>query len=244
MKILKLIPILVLICVNVASSKAQINIGNLVKQAVTGGPSADEIGAGIKEALEAGVSNGSDKLSVADGFLGNAAVKLLFPPEAQRMEKTLREVGFGKVCDDFIVTLNRAAEDAAKEAKPIFVSAVKQMTLKDASNILLSSQQDAATQYFKTTTNDQLRAAFLPVITKSLDKAGVAKSWATVTATYNRVPFTSKVNTDLNDYATQKAISGLFYEIAQEELKIRSNTSARNSPLLQKVFGYADKNKR
>jgi hypothetical protein len=209
MKFFKVIIIVALVCVNVLNSNAQVNIGNLVKQAVTGGPSADEIGSGLKEALEAGVSKGSDRLSVTDGFLGNAAVKLLFPPEAQKIERALRGVGAGKLCDDFIMSLNRAAEDAAKEAN-----------------------------------TEQLKAAFQPVITKSLDKAGAAKNWEAVTTAYNKIPLTSKVNTDLNDYATQKAIAGLFHEIAQEELKIRSNTSARNSPLLQKVFGYADKNKR
>jgi hypothetical protein len=227
---------------NSSSVSAQVKLGDMIKSAASGtGPSAAEIGLGLKEALEAGVSAGADRLSVADGFLGNAAVKILFPPEAQKIERTLRGIGAGKLCDDMITSLNRAAEDAAKEAKPIFISAIKQMSVKDASKILLGGQQDAATQYFKTVTSDQLSAAFLPVIKNSLDKVGAAKNWTAVTTAYNKVPLTSKVNTDLNDYATQKAIDGLFYEVAQEELKIRSSSSARNSPLLQKVFGYADK---
>ncbi|HCN83327.1 MAG TPA: DUF4197 domain-containing protein [Sphingobacteriaceae bacterium] len=245
MKMLKFIPVAVLVFLsNSLAANAQVNVGNVLKQAVSGNPSAAEIGSGLKEALEAGVSKGSDRLSITDGFMKNMAVKILFPPEAQKAEKTLRGLGLNKLCDDMILSLNRAAEDAAKEAKPIFVSAIKQMSVKDASNILLSSQQDAATQYFKTTTNEQLRAAFMPVIKASLDKAGATKYWGDVATTYNKVPLVKKLNTDLNDYATEKSISGLFYEIAQEELKIRSNTSARNSPLLQKVFGYADKSKK
>lgn len=242
---LKFIPLAILIFLTYSpTTTAQINIGNVLKQVASGNPSAAEIGSGLKEALEAGVSKGSDRLSIADGFMKNMAVKILFPPEAQKAEKTLRGLGLNKLCDDMILSLNRAAEDAAKEAKPIFISAIKQMSVKDASNILLSSQQDAATQYFKTTTNDQLATAFMPVIKASLDKAGASKYWSDVTSNYNKIPLVKKLNPDLNDYATQKAISGLFYEVAQEELKIRSNTSARNSPLLQKVFGYADKNKK
>jgi hypothetical protein len=245
MKILKFIPVVTLFLLfNGLTASAQINIGNVLKKVASGDPSATEIGSGLKEALEEGVSKGADRLSITDGFLKNMAVKILFPPEAEKAEKTLRSLGLNKLCDDMILSMNRAAEDAAKEAKPIFISAIKQMSVKDASNILLSNQQDAATQYFKTTTNDQLRTAFMPVIKTNLDKSGATKYWSDVASAYNKVPLVKKLNTDLNDYATQKTISGLFYEVAQEELKIRSNTSARNSPLLQKVFGYADKNKK
>ncbi|MDF3077163.1 MAG: hypothetical protein K0S09_1052 [Sphingobacteriaceae bacterium] len=219
-------------------------VGDAIKQAASGtsaSPSTTEIAAGLKEALEKGVSASADRLSVADGFMGNAAVKLLFPPEAQKIEKAVRGLGMNKLCDDFVLSLNRAAEDAAKEAKPIFVSALKQMSIADASNILLGGKQDAATQYFKATTTDQLKGAFAPVIKNSLDKVGATKYWTDIAAAYNKVPLTSKVNTDLTAYATQKSVDGLFFEIAREELKIRSNSSLRGSPLLQKVFGYADK---
>lgn len=245
MKMLKFIPAVILIFLsNSFIVSAQINAGNVLKQVASGNPSSAEISSGLKEALEAGVTKGSDRLSITDGFMKNVAVKILFPPEAQKAERTLRGLGLNKLCDDMVLSLNRAAEEAAKEAKPIFISAIKQMSVKDASNILLSSQQDAATQYFKSTTNEQLTAAFMPVIKANLDKAGATKYWGDVTTAYNKVPLVKKINTDLNDYATQKAISGLFYEVAQEELKIRSNSSARNSPLLQKVFGYADKSRK
>lgn len=225
-------------------AKAQLNLGKVLKQAAAAGskPTATEIGAGLKEALEAGVAAGADRLSVQDGFMGNMAVKLFFPPEAQKIEKTLRGMGMNKLCDDFVLSLNRAAEDAAKEAKPIFISAVKQMSIADASKILLGGQKDAATQYFRGVTTDQLKAKFQPAIQNSLGKTGATRYWADVTTAYNKIPFVSKVNTDLNAYATQKTIDGLFYEVAQEELKIRTGTSLRTTPLLQKVFGYADKN--
>jgi hypothetical protein len=202
-------------------------------------PTALEIGTGIKEALEVGISRGADLLSAKDGYLGNVAVKLLFPPEAQKVEKTLRSLGLGSLADNVITSLNRAAEDAAKEAKPIFVSAIKQMTVTDATNILLGNQ-NSATEYFKKATTAQLMSKFKPVIATSLDKVGATRYWSTATGQYNKLPMVTRVNTDLSDYATQKAIEGMFIQVAQEELTIRNNIGARSSTLLQKVFGYAD----
>lgn len=232
-------------------AQSQIKIGNILKQvtgkgssstAATGTPSVFEIGMGIKEALEIGTSRGADLLSAKDGFLGNMAVKILFPPEAQKVEKTLRSIGMGKLADNVIVSLNRAAESAAKEAKPIFISAIKQMTITDASNILLGSK-DAATNYFKRVTTAQLMEKFKPVITTNLAKVGATKYWGDAAGQYNKIPLVKPVNTDLSDYVAQKAIEGMFIQVAQEELKIRDNLGARSSSLLQKVFGYADKNK-
>jgi hypothetical protein len=205
-------------------------------------PSTLDIGNGLKQALEIGTGKSSDQLSAVDGFFGNAAVKILFPPEAQKAEKTLRGLGMGKLCDNVILSLNRAAEDAAKQAKPIFVDAIKQMTLQDVTNILLGNQ-DAATQYFKRTTSSQLSAKFKPVIQGSLNKVNATKYYTDAAKAYNKVPFVSKLNPDISDYATQKAIDGLFVEIAKEELNIRSNLGARTTPLLQKVFAFADKKK-
>ncbi|WP_183567507.1 DUF4197 domain-containing protein [Mucilaginibacter sp. SP1R1] len=207
-----------------------------------GTPSTSEIGNGLKQALEIGTGKSSDQLSAVNGFFGNAAVKILFPPEAQKAEKTLRGLGMGKLCDNVILSLNRAAEDAAGQAKPIFVAAIKQMTLQDVTNILLGNQ-DAATQYFKRTTTTQLSAKFKPVIQGSLNKVNATKYYADAAKAYDKVPFVSKLNPDISDYVTQKAISGLFVEIAKEELNIRSNLGARTTPLLQKVFSFADKKK-
>ena len=205
-------------------------------------PTNLEIGNGLKQALEIATGKSSDQLSAVNGFFGNAAVKILFPPEAQKAEKTLRSLGMGKLCDNVILSLNRAAEDAAKQAKPIFVDALKQMTLQDVSNILLGNK-DAATQYFKRTTTTQLTAKFKPVIQGSLNKANATKYYTDAALAYNKVPFVKKLNPDISDYATQKAIEGLFVEIAKEELNIRSNLGARTTPLLQKVFAFADKKK-
>lgn len=210
--------------------------------ASTGTPSTLEIGQGIKQALELGIAAGADKLSAKDGFFGNMAVKILFPPEAQKVEKTLRTIGLGSLADNVVLSLNRAAEDAAKEAKPIFLSAIKQMTVADATNILLGSS-DAATQYFKKATTAQLMEKFKPVISASLNKVGATKYWTDAAGQYNKLPLVKPVNADLSDYATQKAIDGMFIQVAQEELKIRGNTASRSTSLLQKVFGYADKNK-
>lgn len=229
---------------------AQIKLSDIFKKvtekqgttSATGTPSQVEIGQGIKEALQIGVSAGADRLSAKDGFLGNLAVKILMPPEAQKVEKTLRGIGLNKLCDNVIISLNRAAEDAAKEAKPIFIAAIKQMTLADASNILLGNN-DAATSYFKRVTTAQLLEKFSPVVTNSLSKVNASKYYSDLTKQYNRLPLVKPVNTNLTEYVTQKAIDGLFIEVAKEELKIRGNINSRSTTLLQKVFGYADKKK-
>ena len=226
-----------------SSSPAAASSATPASAAATGTPSILEIGQGIKEALQAGISKGADQLSAKDGFLGNAAVKILFPPEAQKVEKTLRSLGMGALADKVVVSLNRAAEDAAKEAKPIFVAAIKQMTIEDAKNILLGSNQSAATDYFKKVTTAQLTEKFRPVINTSLDKVGAAKYWAEAAGQYNKLPMVKAVNTDLPGYVTEKAVDGMFIQVAQEELTIRDNFSSRSTNLLQKVFGYADKNK-
>lgn len=205
------------------------------------GLSALEIGKGLKDALLQGTSKSSDQLSAVDGFFGNAAIKILFPPQAQKAEQTLRTIGLNKLCDDIILSLNRAAEDAAKQAKPIFVKAIKKMTLKDVTDILLGSP-DAATQYFKRTTSADLSVSFKPVIQGSLSKTNATKFYGDAAEQYNRIPFVRKMNPDISDYVTQKALDGLFYQIAAEELNIRKNIGARPSPLLQKVFSFADKN--
>ncbi|HEY8780944.1 MAG TPA: DUF4197 domain-containing protein [Mucilaginibacter sp.] len=212
------------------------HISNTVQPGI---PSTPEIADGLKQALQQGTSKSADRLSAVNGFFGNAAVKILFPPEAKNAEKTLRDIGLNKLCDNVILSLNRAAEDAAKQAKPIFIDAIKRMTLQDATKIL-TGPKDAATQYFKHTTSAQLTLTFKPVIEKSLNKVGATKYYSNAAKEYNKIPFVKKINPDINDYATQKAIDGLFCEIALEELNIRKNIGARSTPLLQKVFAFAD----
>jgi hypothetical protein len=202
-------------------------------------PTTTEMVTGLKQALEQGTTKSADQLSVVDGFFKNAAIKILLPPDAQKAEKTLRRLGMNKLCDDAIHSLNRAAEDAAKQAKPIFISAIKQMTIQDATNILLGGN-DAATQYFKRTTTAQLSLQFKPVIHTSLDNVGATRYYGALVSQYNRIPLVRKLNPDLDEYVTQKAIDGLFYQIALEELNIRQSLSARTTPVLQKVFGFVD----
>jgi hypothetical protein len=192
--------------------------------------------------LEKGIGISTERLSLQNGFLGNLDVKILFPQEAKNVESTLRSLGLGSMCDQMIVSLNRAAEDAAKEAKPIFVDAIKKMSIADVQKILMG-KQNAATTYFQGTTKTALQTRFSPIINTSLKKVDATKYWSDVMTQYNKVPFVKKINTDLTAYVTQKAIEGLFVEIAKEELKIRETLSARTSPLLQKVFGYAAKQK-
>jgi hypothetical protein len=206
-------------------------------------PSSFEIGTALKQALQQGTTKSAAQLSAVDGYFGNAAVKILFPPQAQKAEKMLRKIGLNKLCDDVVLSMNRAAEDAAIQAKPIFINAIRQMTLQDVTNILLGSP-DAATQYFKRATTADLFAKFRPVIQNSLDKVGATKYYVDAANAYNKVPFVSKIDPDITDYATQKAIDGLFIEIAAQELIIRQNIGARPTPLLKKVFAFADKNKK
>jgi len=206
-------------------------------------PSPLEIGSALKQALQQGTAKSADQLSAVNGFFGNAAVKILFPPEAKKVEQTLRGMGLNKLCDNVILSLNRAAEGAAQDAKPIFIDAIKKMTLQDVTGILMG-QPDAATQYFKKTTTTALAAKFKPVIQVSLNKSGATKYYAQAAGEYNKLPFVKHLNPDIADYATQKTIDGLFIEIAQEELKIRQGLpAARSTPLMQKVFAFADSKK-
>jgi hypothetical protein len=194
----------------------------------------DEVISGLKEALEVGTKRGTDKLSALDGFFKDAAIKILMPPEAQKVESTLRSVGLGKQVDRAILSMNRAAEDAAKSATPIFVDAIRQMSIQDAFGILKGGDF-AATNYLKEKTTASLTEAFRPVIETSLKKVDATKYWNTVFTTYNKFS-SEKVNTDLAAYVTDKALTGIFYQVGQEEQKIRKDPVARTTDILKKVF--------
>ena len=195
-----------------------------------------EVGAGLKEALINGISKGSDLVSQIDGYFGNPEIKIPFPPDVKKVEDRLRQIGMGGEVDKFVMTLNRGAEDAAKEAKPIFIAAIKQMTIDDAWAIL-RGEPDAATQFLKRTTSAQLKEKFKPVIQTSLDKVNATKYYSDIINKYNSIPFVQKVNPDLNDYATDLAMQGLFTMIAKEEKNIRQDPVARTTELLKRVFG-------
>jgi hypothetical protein len=198
---------------------------------------AGEVGQGLKEALVNGISKGSDLVSQLDGYYKNPEIKIPFPPDVKKVEDRLRQLGLGNEVDKFVMTLNRGAEDAAKEAKPIFIAAIKQMTIEDAWAIL-KGEPDAATQYLKKTTSAQLKEKFSPVIQASLDKVSASKYYSDIVTRYNSIPLVQKVNPDLNEYATDMAMQGLFSMIAKEEKNIRQDPVARTTELLKRVFGY------
>lgn len=201
----------------------------------SGNLSSDEIVSGLKEALSLGAEKSGDKLSKTDGFFKDAAVKILLPKEVQDVEKKMRMLGMGKLVDNAVLSMNRAAEDASKSAAPIFLSAIKKMTVTDALNILRGTDT-AATGYLRKSTTPELVASFRPVIEESLKKVDATKYWTDVFTTYNR--FSSKpVDTDINSYVTTKALDGLFYYVAQEEVNIRKNPAGRVTDVLKKVFG-------
>lgn len=198
-----------------------------------------EIGNGLKEALNIGISNGADKLSLKDGYL-KSIYKIVLPEEVQKVTQRLSGVpGFNQAEAKMLELLNRAAEDAASEAKPIFVSAIKEMTFQDATAILMGNN-DAATQYLHQKTYSNLQSAFQPKIKNSLSKVKATEYWTKAANTYNKIPLVQKVNPNIDDYVTTKALVGLFGMVTKEELKIRNNVSARTSDLLKKVFAKQD----
>jgi hypothetical protein len=211
----------------------------------TGGtltPTNDEIVKGLKEALVQGISKGSGLASQTDGYLKNGRLKIPFPPDTKKMEANLRSIGLGNQVDKFIETLNRGAEDAAKSALPVFKDAITKMSVQDAMSIL-KGDKDAATQYLRKTTEAALMAQYKPIVQQSLDKVNATKYWGELVTKYNQIPLVEKVNPDLNAFASQKAIDGLFLLVKDEEANIRDNIAARTSDLLKKVFGYATSGK-
>jgi Protein of unknown function (DUF4197) len=199
-----------------------------------------DIASGLKEALNKGITQQVSKLTAEDGFYKNEAVKILMPEELQKVDATLRRIGLSSLADEGIKVLNRAAEDAVKEATPIFVSAVKNMSFTDAKNILLGNES-AATTYLQKGTNTALYAKFNPVIKSSFEKVGADVVWKNIINKYNTIPLVRKVNPDLTDYTTNQALAGVFKMIAVEEKDIRTNINSRTTPLLQKVFAMQDK---
>lgn len=205
----------------------------------SGGISNLEIAQGLREALNIGIDKQVSKLTLTDGFYKNELVKILLPEELQKVDKTLRDIGLGNLADEGLKVLNRAAEDAVKEATPIFVEAVKGITFNDAKNILLG-EDDAATKYLTNTTQTALYTKFSPVIKSSFEKVGAAEIWGNLITRYNSIPLTKKVNPDLTDYVTNEALNGVYTMIAVEEKEIRTKVSSRTTELLKKVFTLQD----
>jgi hypothetical protein len=198
-----------------------------------------DIANGLKEALNQGIDKQVSKLTQTDGFYKNEAVKILLPDELKKVDAKLRAIGLSNLADEGLKVLNRAAEDAVKEATPIFVDAVKQMTFTDAKNILLGDDS-AATSYLQRTTSAALYSKFNPIIKNSFSKVGADKVWTNIITKYNSIPLVTKINPDLTDYTTKEAMEGVFKMIAVEEKDIRTNLAARTSTVLQKVFALQD----
>ena len=213
----------------------------------SGGSSApaltnDEVISGLKEALTVGIKNGAGAASAVDGFFKNPAIKLPFPPDAQKVKDKAIDLGLQNKVDEFELTLNRAAEEASKEAAPIFVNAIKQMTISDGFAILKGAD-NAATNYLRDKTTDQLKSAFSPKVKDAIDKVSLTKYWEPLTKAYNTSTLLTgkdEVNTDLNAYVTDRAITGLFKLVEGEELKIRKDPVARVTDILKKVFSTLD----
>ena len=219
-------------------------VKNATKQVLpvktTGSTGNLDIAAGLKEALQNGISKQVSLLTAEDGFLKNDMVKIPFPAELQKVSSTLKSLGLSNLTNEGIKTMNRAAEMAVKEATPVFVDAIKNMSFADAKAILMGNKTEATT-YLQKTTSTTLYGKFKPVVQQAIGKASADKAWNTIISKYNSVPMVSKVNPDLNDYVTQKTLEGVFKMISVEETKIRESSSSRSSDLLQKVFALQDK---
>lgn len=204
-----------------------------------GSISQDQIGEGLRQALDNGIQNQVTKLTAKDGFYRNQLVKILLPEELQAVDKGLRKIGLSNLADEGIKVLNRAAEDAVKTATPIFVNAVKEITFSDAKNILFG-EKNAATSYLQTKTTTNLYASFSPVIKNSFSKVGADKVWGSLIQKYNSIPFVKKVNPDLTQYVTTQTLKGVFTMIGIEEKGIREKVGLRNTSLLKQVFALQD----
>lgn len=227
--------------INSIQNAATQDLSNVTGKGGSGALSNDDIAKGLKDALSVGSNNAGSSASKTDGFYKDSLIKIPFPPDAEKVRKTAISLGQQKQVDDFVLSLNRAAEKAAQKAAPIFLNAITSMSFDDAMKIL-KGPNNAATQYLQNKTSQQLHDAFLPIVKAAVDSVKVTKYWQPLADSYNKVPFVTKVNPDLNEYATQKALSGLFILLAQEELKIRQNPAARVDDILKKVFGSLDKN--
>jgi hypothetical protein len=195
-----------------------------------------KIGSGLKEALKIGAENTVNLTGRADGYFLNQAIKILMPEKLRTLEKGLRAVGYGSQVDEFILSMNRAAEQAAPFAKQIFWDTIGEMTFEDARKIL-SGNQTAATDYFKTKTTDQLTEVFRPVVEKSMNEVGVTRQYKELVGRYQTIPFVKSETFDIDSYVVSKALDGLFHVLSEEERKIRTNPAARTTDLLKEVFG-------
>jgi hypothetical protein len=242
-----IIPIVALIAMSITASTAQSvqNIANGILNGNSGSNTSgtgksplsnEEVVRGLKDALTVGTNNSTGLASKLDGYYKNPKLFIPFPKEAKDVKTKVDALGMKSQTDKFVMTLNRAAEEAAKSAAPIFISAVKGMTITDGFAILKGGD-NAATTYLKNKTTDQLKQQFTPIVKAALDKVQITKYWNPIIKKYNKIPMVKKQNPDLTAYVTDRAIAGLFVLLAEEELKIRKDPAARVTDILQKVFG-------
>jgi len=222
-------------CAELVNLQTSTGVGTATTQPLT----ESDVISGLKAALEKGATYASNKGSAEDGYFGNSLIKIPFPPDAVKAEEKLRQMGLGNEVDKFVLSLNRGAEAAAAKSAPVFVSAIKSMTVEDAWGIL-KGEDDAATQYLVRTTSPQLKAEFKPVVSDALDEVNATRYYSDLINTYNKIPFVTKVDPDLDNYATDLAIKGLFVMVAEEESKIREDPLERTSDILKRVFGYKE----
>lgn len=230
--------LILIVAVSLSSCAEMQQVLNQLPQ--TQGIGGIDIAGGLREALNNGISQQVTKLTATDGFYRNEAVKILLPEELRKVDAGLRKIGLSSLADEGLKVLNRAAEDAVKEATPIFVDAVRNMTFMDAKSILMGNESSATT-YLQNSTTTALYGKFNPVIKNSFTKVGADKVWTNIITKYNSIPLVNKVNPDLTDYVTNQALNGVFKMVAVEEKNIRTNLSSRTSILLQKVFALQDK---
>lgn len=230
---------LVFIMFNACSSA---DLNRLLKEAAGGQLPLTEqdVAMGLREALVQGIGKGTDLASMENGFFGNEVIRILLPEDARRVENTLRQVGLGSEVDRALLAINRGAERAAKEAKPIFVNAIRQMSIQDAFSILRGGET-SATDYLRRTTEAQLLTLFNPIIQESLDQVGATRFYGDLANAYNSMPLTNrKIDPDINAYVSQRALDGLFTLVAEEEKNIRENPAERTSALMRRVFAAQD----
>lgn len=227
--------IIVLACVTVSHAGFLDDIFKNLGVPVQQGLDNDTIVSGLKEALSVGTEHAVTEVSALDGYFANEAIKILMPEKIQKIGDILKKIGYGQVVDDFVISMNRAAETAAPKAREYFVGAIKEMSFSDAKRILGGSDT-AATEYFREKTSKKLYDEFRPVISSSMNDVGATRAYKDMIGKYTAIPFVKEESLDLDNYVTNKALDGLFYMIAQEEKKIRTDPAARVTDLLKKVF--------
>jgi hypothetical protein len=238
-----IIPLMLLFCLHSVQAQTLKDKLNKAKKSLVKTPSNEEIVQGLKEALNVGANKSSSTASQVDGYLKNPRLFIPFPPEAEKMKTQLVKLGFQQQVTEFETSLNRAAEEAAKKSGPIFMDAVKNMTVTDGMNVLMGADT-AATHYLKNATSAGLYTQYKPVVQDAIKKVDVTHYWSTLVTLYNKIPGVKKQNPDLEDYVIKRGISGLFLLVSDEEKKIRTDPAARFSSVLKNVFGYADAQKK